>query len=351
MNTGEPLAEYKYLVNGAFYQLIIKDVKMNTGTSDITLKGVYCDNGGDYNFYFIDNRVFVNQFESNGESLLHCDISAHPCNVYKMYVEMEWESITVALNVLSKWKLSIKPYKSFISNGSHGVNPFMSTRLDIELKPLQLSKEVVSDGHTFYALTSIVTDCKIPTDETVDAIVNSIDDTQEPFSPNVMQEHKTNVHSQNVKLSPESPFVESIVPDVKKSKKDKNKKTKKTKPPKLTYARQILAAIRHVLQNNINKDDVNIRKEVDKVVEIYRNDIKNDNATKTLMEDIINKEIATWENTLAQKKQNGGKPQPNKKYVMYCKVRYLLRKGERGGEYINVKGKKVYASKLNQQNK
>jgi hypothetical protein len=38
--------------------------------------------------------------------------------------------------------------------------------------------------------------------------------------------------------------------------------------------------------------------------------------------------------------QNGGKLQNNKKYVMYCKVRT----GERGGEYIIVKGKKIYIS-------
>jgi hypothetical protein len=351
MNSDEPLAEYKYLVNGAFYQLTIKNVKMNTGTSEITLKGVYCDKDSEYNFYFIENRHFVNQFDSNGVSLLHCDTGERPCNVYKMFVEMEWESITVALNVLSKWKLSIKPFKSFISNGSHGVNPFMSTRLDIELRPLQLSKEVVSDKHTYNALTSVATNCVIAEDEIVDDIVKSIDDTQEPLRPNVMQEHNTNTHSQNVEVSPESPYVNvdvdvESIPDVIRSKKGKKKKTKKPKPPKLTYARQILAAIRHVLHNNINKDDVNIRGEVNKVVKIYRNNIKNDKATKTLMENIINKEIETWENTLTQKKQNGGKPQPNKKYVMYCKVRYLLRKGERGGEYIIVKGKKVYASKF-----
>ena len=334
MNTGEPYAEYKYLVNGAFYQLTIKN-------STIVLKGVYCDKGDDFNFYFIDNPDFVTEV---GESLLHCYTDILPCNVYKMYVEMEWESITVSTKVSSQWKIYIKPSKQYIAK-ANDTNPFMSARLDVELTPLDLTKEAISDDNTFNALTFAATSCVVEDDDeddkTIKDIVSAIDDTQPMFNDNSVQEHPTNVHSQNVKMLPESPYVETIEPSTKKNKKSKKKKST-LKTPKITYARQILALIRHVLHNSINKANVNVRDEVSKVVSIYQKEL---NIPRTnAMKNIIENEIKTWEETLAKKKQNGGNSPSNKKYVKYRKSRYLLRSGERGGKYIIVDGKKVYVS-------
>jgi hypothetical protein len=154
-----------------------------------------------------------------------------------------------------------------------------------------------------------------------------------------MQEHNTNVHSLNGKLSPESPYIESNVPKEVKTRKNKGKK-KKTVKADTIFAREILATIRHVLQNKVNKTNVDVSEVAEGVIELYKNNLKlNDKMMK-----VIKREINAFKLTFAQEKHSGGKMQGSKQYVMYCKVRYLLRKGERGGEYIIVKGKKVYIS-------
>ena len=346
MNTGEPYAEYKYLVNGAFYQLIIKSVKTNSKVKDITLKGVYCDNDKKHNFYFIANDDFVSHFYSNsGVSVLECETAVNPCTVYKMYVDMEWKSITVSSNVVSAWQLSIKPSKFYDSNSTHSEYPFLNTRLDIQLKPLQLSLEATPDSYTYNALMSVAENCVIKEEDTeVEKIAESID-TQKQFAFNTMQEHNTNVHSLNGKLSPESPYIESNVPKEVKTRKNKGKK-KKTVKADTIFAREILATIRHVLQNKVNKTNVDVSEVAEGVIELYKNNLKlNDKMMK-----VIKREINAFKLTFAQEKHSGGKMQGSKQYVMYCKVRYLLRKGERGGEYIIVKGKKVYISQKKRSN-